>query len=837
MSSTRTVSQILLDDRSIKLRPGMSGGECPACHSKTFSIKAGDLFGKCFHPACGHIIRSAEDGAPQHSLSTVLAQVAKECHAELMRLKTLPPPQKNAYTYLHDERNVHPRVIEEAMLGAVPAQYNVRPYFDAAIDEATKAFDAIKALGKARLSKKEQQQQERLEQRLASLKEDQGNLGHILEKYVGWLVFVYTDASHRPVSLRLRDPYTKHFVSFKPGIMGVFGHELFTPFQSKSYQEDNDHVLVVEGEFNVLQLQSLACRFGEAIKQTAYYVHACAVGAVTVADVQTVGRFAKHAVVCYDHDAHGAGFELVKRFQDAMKVSAFTTPTVDSDLDSYIEDFGTKATLAWKSVHDLIKKQEPYGREYKLTGEEFFDYPVVKSSRGEKVFVPKLLGDALIDRQTYKYTASLLWVYRKGVYRPDGEAVLLGDAQALLGKESRSDRLNEALRYTEIATRLSEDPPPERQFLNLLSGRLEMKTRQHLGHTADIFTTVQLPVDFDPAALCPAFDNYLATTFDADVIPLIHEILGWCLLPDTRFETAVMLIGEGENGKSVFLDLLGYLLGEENTSNVALQDLEENRFKAAQLYGKLANIFADLDSRALVSSSMFKTLVTGDPIDAERKHCDPFTFRSYAKLLFSANKMPSSRDKSHAFYRRWLMIPFTRIFDGKNGNPKPDKELRDKLKKELPGILNHALAGLDRLNANGDFTKPQSVEDTKQAYMIDNDNVRAFLAECVVAEKDGTIVKKTFRDVYQHWCDDYGQRPVGDKALKDALQRFVPNLDEYRKEKYDPWSWLGIAWTDDAAQYLCRDEQNSHRERPGGGSESAAERDFDDDFASKYPKR
>jgi len=130
---------------------------------------------------------------------------------------------------------------------------------------------------------------------------------------------------------------------------------------------------------------------------------------------------------------------------------------------------------------------------------------------------------------------------------------------------------------------------------------------------------MQLPLEYDPAAICPAFDGYLATTFDVDVIPLIEEILGWCLLPDRRFEQAVMLTGEGENGKSVFLDLVGYLLGEGNVSNVALQDLEENRFRAAELYGKLANVFADLDARGLQSSSMFKTLTTGDYIVAGAK--------------------------------------------------------------------------------------------------------------------------------------------------------------------------------------------------------------------------
>ena len=237
-------------------------------------------------------------------------------------------------------------------------------------------------------------------------------------------------------------------------------------------------------------------------------------------------------------------------------------------------------------------------------------------------------------------------------------------------------------------------------------------------------------------------------------------------------------------------------------SNVALQDLEENRFRAAELYGKLANVFADLDARGLQSSSMFKTLTTGDPVTAERKHAHPFRFRSYAKLLFSANKIPSSRDRTHAFYRRWLIIPFTKTFNGEAGNPSPDRGLRDKLNAELPGIFNRALRGLERLATNDAFTQSKSVLEAKQAYIRDNDHIRVFLQECVIAEKDETIVKKQFRDAYNSWCDRYGVRALHDAAIKQALKETVPHIDECRRDKNSPWCWLGIKWSPDAKDYM-----------------------------------
>jgi len=82
------------------------------------------------------------------------------------------------------------------------------------------------------------------------------------------------------------------------------------------------------------------------------------------------------------------------------------------------------------------------------------------------------------------------------------------------------------------------------------------------------------------------------------------------------------------------------------------------RFKRAELYGKLVNIFADLDNKSLQSTSYFKTIVSGDAIDAERKNQDPFSFRPFSRMIFSASEIPKSPDRSYAYYRRWCIVPF-----------------------------------------------------------------------------------------------------------------------------------------------------------------------------------
>ncbi|WP_091585158.1 DUF5906 domain-containing protein [Alteribacillus bidgolensis] len=111
-------------------------------------------------------------------------------------------------------------------------------------------------------------------------------------------------------------------------------------------------------------------------------------------------------------------------------------------------------------------------------------------------------------------------------------------------------------------------------------------------------------------------------------------------------------------------------LGHENVSNVALQDLQHNRFKLAHLHGKLANISADLSSKLMDGSEVFKKITSGDTVNAEKKGKDSFDFIPFAKLMFSANELPPSNELGHSFFRRWVLIEFTRTFTKEERDPK-----------------------------------------------------------------------------------------------------------------------------------------------------------------------
>ncbi len=190
-------------------------------------------------------------------------------------------------------------------------------------------------------------------------------LREYVDAYRGWLAFFSMDARYRVCSIKFRKPYSKRFVTFAPCThAGVFGHEMFTPYESEHRRRLNEFLIVVEGEFNQLQVQSLMLRHGEQRGGSGGYVYACAVGGVNAADMGTLRRLAPAPYICYDNDVSGAGFELVKKAQEHVHVRAWTVPIADGDLDEYIRSFGTDYDGALEAIKRLVKGARRYPRSF-----------------------------------------------------------------------------------------------------------------------------------------------------------------------------------------------------------------------------------------------------------------------------------------------------------------------------------------------------------------------------------------------------------------------------------------------------------------------------------------
>lgn len=284
------------------------------------------------------------------------------------------------------------------------------------------------------------------------------------------------------------------------------------------------------------------------------------------------------------------------------------------------------------------------------------------------------------------------------------------------------------------------------------------------------YRRVSLPVAYDPDATCPRFTQFVQEVFtgadDAKERTLaLIEMLGLSLTASTEFERAAMLIGTGQNGKSVTLRLLTDMLGEF-AAGVNPSELD-NRFQRASLDGKLANIITELPEGATLPDAAIKAIISGEPSTVERKHRDPVTMAPVCKLWIGANHLPASRDFSPALFRRFVILGFPVQFT----DAQKDVTLSAKLRAEIPGILNVCLAALGRAFDRGTLTTPPSSEDAVQNWRRDVDQVLSFLTECMVRESGARTSSAEAYRLYRGWAEESGiMRIIGRNAFTKRLE-------------------------------------------------------------------
>ncbi len=199
---------------------------------------------------------------------------------------------------------------------------------------------------------------------------------------------------------------------------------------------------------------------------------------------------------------------------------------------------------------------------------------------------------------------------------------------------------------------------------------------------------------------CPRFIQFLKEiTQTPEDIKLIQEFFGYSLLNQNIFSKFLVLLGSGANGKSTLVNVLREMLGFDNCTSLSLSELNDN-FLLASLVDKKANFSSEMNSNAC-DGSLFKMILAGDSIKASIKYKNPFTFNPSCKFIFELNHLPEVVKNSDSIQRLALIVILKRQFHESERDP----YLQKKLLKEMPGISNWAIEGLNRLMTNKKFTK------------------------------------------------------------------------------------------------------------------------------------
>ena len=414
--------------------------------------------------------------------------------------------------------------------------------------------------------------------------------------------------------------------------------------------------------------------------------------------------------------------------------------------------------------------------------------------------IKKLLADAILKTDRFaRDPGGRLYRFEKGAYRAAGDVSVKRRVKSLLETweltgEWSSHLANEVVEYIQVdAPELWERSPFD--VLNVRNGLLTVNTGDLRPHSPDFLSPIQLPVAYEPDATCPHWDKFVGEMFPSDAHDLAYELPAWLMLPDVSIQKAVLFVGEGANGKSTYLTALRAFLGSHNVSGVSLHKLESDRFAAARLVGKLANICPDLPSHHLEGTSIFKQITGGDTVTAEYKFKDSFDYLPSARLVFSANECPRSSDAAHAFFRRWIVVPFLRTLEHSEQIPRTELDARLAAPGELSGVLNRALLALRVIRSRGGLTESPSMRAAWGDFLATTDPLAIWLDQTTSGNSDAVVTKHALVASHNAAATVSGRPTMTAAGFGRALKRLKPGIQEAQRtvDGELQWVWLGLA--------------------------------------------
>jgi len=334
--------------------------------------------------------------------------------------------------------------------------------------------------------------------------------------------------------------------------------------------------------------------------------------------------------------------------------------------------------------------------------------------------------------------------------------------------------------YSELE-KFDTDP----NLITIENGILNLETLEVKPHTPEHLSRVLLPVeyhkpehdDIEENLKNTLFWKYLKNSFTInnkfreDDFNTVLEIIASPIIKRHVDEKAIMFLGGGENGKSVCLAYIESIIGKDNVSHIALQDIAEDKFMRANLVGKSANIFPDLEQNELRHTGKIKAITSNEGIEVQKKHQQGFTLYPFCKLLFSCNRFPKVFDQSQGFFRRWLIVKWDRDFEN---DPDRIEYLKEELEsnQEEKNLVFSCLVGIaNKLNIIGKFTHSKDWKAIRKEWNENADPIDDFATNYIMDSEN----HKTKRATYHFYKDvmiEKGETPRGIGQFSKAFSEY-----------------------------------------------------------------
>lgn len=324
------------------------------------------------------------------------------------------------------------------------------------------------------------------------------------------------------------------------------------------------------------------------------------------------------------------------------------------------------------------------------------------------------------------------------------------------------------------------DPGDPRNYVAVANGILNWKTRTLYPHSAAFFTHFALEFDYDPSAACPNWQGFLDEVFSHDPggALLLQEFAGYLISGATNQHKALMIIGPRRGGKGTISRTLRQLVGDTNTVSISLGNLA-SRFGLLPLVGKplavVEDARADDERRSNTLTERLNNITGEDAVSVEGKGKDIIVTKLPTRFMIVSNEVPAFFDSSGAIVSRFMAIRLQKSFEGKE-----DRYLGERINTELPGILNWALEGLDRLHRQGTFTIPDTQEDTLDFMGDVASPITVFFDETDGFEVTGNhadhVLLKTVHRALLKWLDDTGRGRMKQETFVQKMEAAYPDV-------------------------------------------------------------
>ena len=345
-----------------------------------------------------------------------------------------------------------------------------------------------------------------------------------------------------------------------------------------------------------------------------------------------------------------------------------------------------------------------------------------------------------------------------------------------------------------------QDFDSDPNLLTLENGILNLETMELKPHTPTCLSKVLIPCNYvKPFSneikenLKPLlFWKFLESSFTLDGkineenIETVLEIMASVFVKRNIDEKSIMFLGKGENGKSVCLSYIEYLLGKSNVSHIPLQVLSNDKFATANLDGKLANIFPDLEKNELYHTGVIKTLSSGEAIQVQKKHGHGYDLVPIATQIFSTNRFPKSYDQNQGFFRRWIIVKWQRNFEN---DPDRDGSLKKKLldnSQERDTVFSTLIHISRRLLESNKFSHSKDWKVIQKEWNANADPLDDFIENYIV-ESEGSRKKLETYQFYKKIMYLKGETPLG-------IGKFGKSFSEYYEDSKNDRTriWLNI---------------------------------------------